>query len=62
MSDDGCRSGEYGEYGQQAMYIPVSGLYYQQDAQVFIHLISVLYIAETVGLPIVTGCTALAQI
>jgi len=29
-----CRSGNYGEYQQSAMYIPVSGLYYQQDAQV----------------------------
>lgn len=36
-----CREGEYGEYDQSAMYIPVSGLYYQQDTQVFseVHLI-----------------------
>jgi len=30
-----CRPGDYGEYPQSAMYIPVSGLYYQQDPQVF---------------------------
>jgi len=30
-------SGDYGDYHQQsAMYIPVSGLYYQQDAQVLL--------------------------
>jgi len=29
-----CRGGNYGDYQQSAMYIPVSGLYYQQDPQV----------------------------
>jgi len=29
-----CRSGDYGEYQQSAMYVPVTGLYYPQDVQV----------------------------
>jgi len=36
--DDDCRGGDYGEYQQSAMYIPVSGLYYQQDAQVCMYV------------------------